>query len=136
MHFGLPFLVALGTFLVLDLAWLVLAGAAFFKGQLGSVLRDQPNFAPAALFYIVYALGMMELVVRPALQAGLARLALRRGAVLGLVAYATFDLTNLAIVRGWTIPVALVDIAWGTIASAIACWCAYRMSARQASGVQ
>jgi uncharacterized membrane protein len=115
------------AFASVDAAWLILVANAFFKKELGGLLRAQPDLAAAAVFYLVYAGGMVVLVVAPALRERSAQNAAWKGAVLGLTAYSTFDLTNLAIIQGWTLAVAFVDVTWGTIASALASLVAYRV---------
>ena len=119
-----PLLIAtaatLVTFVALDVAWLMLVAHGLFQSQLGPILRPQPDLMAAAAFYPIYAGGLVMLAVRPALQARSLLSAATNGAILGLTAYATFDLTNLAIIKGWTLGLALVDMAWGTIVSAIA----------------
>jgi uncharacterized membrane protein len=115
------FAVILLVFLALDAAWLLLAGAAIFKSQLGPILRETPNFWAAGAFYIVYAAAMLILVVNPAYRSGSVATAAWHGAVLGLAAYATFDLTALAIIKGWTTVVAVIDLVWGTLATTVTC---------------
>ena len=92
---------------------------------LGTVLRERPDLAAAGTFYLIYGVGMAPLVVAPALRERSVLSAAWRGAVLGLTAYATFDLTNLAIVRDWTLTVSLADMAWGTCATGLACLAGY-----------
>jgi uncharacterized membrane protein len=113
------------AFIAIDAAWLLLVANAFFKSHLGPILRAEPDLIAAAIFYLIYAVGLTILVVAPALRARSAQAAVWRGAVLGLTAYATFDLTNLAILEGWTLAVTLVDIAWGTAVSALASLAGY-----------
>jgi uncharacterized membrane protein len=121
MRYLLTYFCVLFVFLALDATWLVLAGAALFKSQLGPLLRDQPDLKVAAAFYLIYAVGMMVLAVAPTLRDGSTMAAAWRGAVLGITAYATFDLTALSIINGWTVKVALIDLAWGTIATSVTC---------------
>lgn len=108
------------TMLVLDGIWLSLMASRLYKPELGGLLRDKFLPAPAVLFYIIYLGGIAILAVWPAIAAGRWTVALGRGAVLGFVAYATYDLTNLATLRGWSLPVTLADLAWGTILTALA----------------
>jgi uncharacterized membrane protein len=110
------------TFIVIDAIWLTLVAGRMFRAALGSLLRDQPDFIAAFAFYLFYALGMIVLVLLPALRASSAGTALVLGAVLGLTAYATFDLTNMAVLRGWTWQLVVVDIAWGSALTALSCW--------------
>lgn len=108
------------TFVVLDVAWLTLFAVGQFQSQLGAILRAQPMLSAAVAFYLIYAAGLVVLAVRPALQERSVRSATAKGAMLGLTAYATFDLTNLAIIERWTFGLALMDMAWGTFVSAVA----------------
>ena len=110
-------LIAFVTLLVLDLLWLTLVMKALFKSALGNVLLDQPRLIPAAIFYVVYTLGISYFAIAPATTA---TGALIRGALLGFVCYVTYDFTNLATLRPWNWTLALMDVAWGTAVTAIA----------------
>ncbi|MVV47328.1 DUF2177 family protein [Pseudomonas sp. PB120] len=117
------------AFLVLDGLWLGLLMAPTYRALLGSLMLDQPLLAPAALFYLLYVLGCVVFVVLPAKTW---QRAARLGALLGLVAYGTYDLSNWATLKGWSAQLALMDMAWGTLASCIACivgfWAARRVT--------
>ena len=126
---GPMFLVTLAVFLGLDAAWLWLVAMELFQSQLGTILRPEPLLGAAIAFYLIYSLGIVVLAVRPALAARAPAIAAGRGAMLGLVAYATFDLTNLAVIRGWTLQLAVVDMAWGIAATAAAALAGYRLGA-------
>jgi uncharacterized membrane protein len=99
---------------VADAVWLTTMTERFYRPALGGLLRETPSWAPAIGFYLLYAGGVMVLVISPALthEYGLGRVALT-AATLGVVAYGTYDLTNQATVRGWSARVTIVDIAWG-----------------------
>ena len=92
-----------------------------YKALLGSLMLDQPLLAPAALFYLLYVLGCLVFAVQPALARGSWLHSTRLGALLGLVAYGTYDLSNWSTLHGWSAQLALLDMAWGTFASAVAC---------------
>ena len=106
------------AFLVLDGLWLGVLMGPTYKALLGSLMLDQPQLAPAAVFYLLYIVGCVVFVVLPALTW---QRAARLGALLGLVAYGTYDLTNWATLNGWSAQVSLMDWAWGTFATAVAC---------------
>jgi uncharacterized membrane protein len=112
--------ITLFVFLVLDAIWLGLIAQPFYQAQIGFLLAKNPNWAAAGVFYLLYAAGLVTFVVEPALQAGTTpgRAALR-GAFFGLVAYATYDLTNLATVDRWPIAITAVDMAWGAALGAL-----------------
>lgn len=103
----------------LDAAWLSLAAGRLYRPRLGEMLLDNFRLAPAILFYIVYIAAILVLAVQPAITSGRPTAALLRGAALGFVAYATYDLTNQATLRGWSSVVTLADLGWGTTLTAI-----------------
>jgi uncharacterized membrane protein len=96
------YFITLICFLILDAIWLGLIAQSFYQAQIGFLLAKNPNWLAAGAFYLLYVAGLVYFVVGPALRAGIApgRAALR-GAFFGLVAYATYDLTNLATVDRW-----------------------------------
>ncbi len=114
------YFITLFSFLLLDGAWLGLIAQPFYQAQIGFLLAERTNWAAAGAFYLLYAAGLVFFVVEPALRAGTTpgRAALR-GAFFGLVAYATYDLTNLATVDRWPIAVTAVDMAWGAVLGAL-----------------
>lgn len=122
---GIAYGASLLAFAVIDGAWLALVAAELFKAQLGAILRSAPLLPAVLAFYCVYAAGIVALAVSPALAQGSARMAMINGGMLGLTAYATFDLTCLAIIEGWTWRLALIDIAWGAALTAFAALAGY-----------
>jgi uncharacterized membrane protein len=83
--------------------------------EIGDLLRQPPNMGAAGAFYILYVTGLMVMVVWPAVQGGSIGQAVLSGAILGLVAYGTYDLTNLAVMKGFTTRIAVIDMIWGTV---------------------
>jgi uncharacterized membrane protein len=112
------FLATLAAMAVLDGLWLGLVARGFYRQQLGFLMAESPNWAAAVVFYLVYTIGVTVFVVQPAVDASSLGTALWRGALFGFVAYATYDLTNMATVRGWPTLVTVVDLAWGTVLTA------------------
>lgn len=102
------------VFLGIDFVWLSTMGDRFYRRHLGELMASSPKLGVAFLFYLVYVIGVLVLVVVPALHAGSLAKAVLSGALLGLVAYGTYDITNLATINGWPAIVAIVDLAWGT----------------------
>lgn len=106
------------AFLVIDAIWLTVMADTLYRPLLGDRLAPQFHLAPAVAFYLIYVGGIVFFAVMPALDGGgLAKAALN-GAVLGLVAYATYDLTNHATLRDWPLAVTLADIPWGAFVTA------------------
>lgn len=113
------------VFLGLDFVWLTLASSRFYRPQLGELLSTKPNLSVAAVFYLVYVVGVVVFAVMPAYGARSWFTATALGALLGFVAYGTYDFTNLATIKGWTTLVSVVDLAWGTVLTAIAATAGY-----------
>jgi uncharacterized membrane protein len=107
------------VFLGLDALWLGVVAKGFYADSLGGLMADRPNFAVAGLFYALYILGIVIFVAGPALESGSWSRAAIRGALFGLFAYATYDLTNLATLRNWPLGLTLVDLAWGVAVTAV-----------------
>ncbi|MDA4847686.1 DUF2177 family protein [Hoeflea poritis] len=108
------------VFFVIDYLWLAYIAGGFYRSQLGSYMLDQPRLGVAAVFYILYVAGIVVFAVLPALKEQSLLTALLLGALLGLVAYGTYDVTNYATLRDWPLAVVVVDIAWGTALTASA----------------
>lgn len=111
-------LAALAAFLALDAVWLTTMGPRLYTPHLGPLLRPDPDLVAAALFYLLYLSGLVAFAVAPAVGAASWTGAAARGAAFGLVAYATYDLTNQATLRGWPWAVTAADLAWGMVVSA------------------
>ena len=107
------------VFFALDFAWLSWATGRFYRPYLGALLAERPRVVVAAVFYLLYVVGVVALAVLPGLADESLGGALWRGALFGCLAYATYDLTNLATVRGWPWQVSAVDIVWGTVLTSL-----------------
>lgn len=105
--------------LPLDALWLGTVGRTFYKSQLGDLLLDRPAWGAALAFYLLYPIGVVVFALSPALRDGSWLTALGYGALFGLIAYATYDLSNLATIRGFSTAVALLDMAWGAVLTAL-----------------
>lgn len=112
-EFMTRFLVAGGIMGVLDAIWLGFIASNFYKRYIGGFLLEKPNMLAAAAFYLVYTVGVVVFVLTPALEKGSWQHALGYGALFGFVAYATYDLTNLATLKGFSMTVVVVDLLWG-----------------------
>lgn len=109
------FAIALPVFLVIDLVWLGVVARTFYRAQLGPLMREDINWTAAIIFYVLFVAGIVILAVWPAVERESFSRALGLGALLGLVAYAAYDLTNLATLQGFPSTMALVDLVWGTV---------------------
>ncbi len=114
MSFLRLFGVGVAVCLTLDLLWLGVLARAFYQRHLGYLMRPDVQWGPAVLFYLIFVAALVALAVLPALERGSLRHAVGMGALFGLAAYAAFDLTGLALIRGFPLRAALVDLGWGT----------------------
>lgn len=115
MELFFPYLLTLLFFFLIDMLWLGGLARGFYDRQIGFLRSERVNWAAALLFYFLFNLGLLLFAVSPALEAGDAGLALQRGALFGFFTYMTYDLTNLATLKGWPARMVVVDILWGTV---------------------
>jgi len=109
------YLIALTTFFAIDMVWLVLVAKDFYKQQIGFLMNPNVNWLAAIIFYLLFIVGLVIFVITPAIKSGSWTQALLLGALFGLIAYATYDLTNLATLKDWPILVTIVDLIWGAV---------------------
>jgi len=122
------YLLTLPVLIAVDAVWLGLVARGFYRQHLGALLRPDVQWWAAAAFYLLFLGGVLVLAVLPALERQSAGRAVALGALLGFVAYATYDLTNLATLRGFPPVVAAVDLVWGTVLSATLARAAYGLA--------
>jgi uncharacterized membrane protein len=106
------------AFFAIDLVWIGVVASGFYRLHLGHLMADEVRWGAAVLFYLIFLAGLLVFAVLPALESGSLARAVALGASLGLFAYATFDLTCLALFREFPVVVAAVDMVWGTALSA------------------
>lgn len=124
MEYVWAFVLTGAIFASIDAVWLKLT-ATFYKKEFGLLLRSVPNFTAAIIFYLLYVLGIVVFVLEPAFSRGEWWQVAVRGAVFGAVAYATYDLTNLATLKKWSIKVTIIDIVWGSAVTGASATLAY-----------
>ena len=129
--------VCAGVYIAGDMTWVTLTSGPIYRPVLGHLMADRIDVGAAVAFYIVYLVGMLTFAIAPCLHAVAWRPALWRGALLGLVAYGTYDLTNQGTLRNWSVNVSLIDMVWGAVitglASAAGCAAASLTDRRQVS---
>ena len=108
------------SFALIDSVWLRTMSERLYRAEIGDLLADRFRLAPALAFYLLYILGMMIFAVGPAMQNGNWKTALCYGAALGFFAYMTYDLTNYATLRVWSLKVTILDMIWGTVLTGLA----------------
>jgi uncharacterized membrane protein len=109
------YLVALPVFLIIDLVWLGLIARSFYRSQIGHLMRAEVSWPAALAFYLIFVAGIVVFAVWPAIQGKGLGQAIVLGALLGLVTYAAFDLTSLAVLEGFPLTLVFVDLLWGVV---------------------
>ena len=125
---------AVVTFLALDALWLTVLMGDTYASYLGDMMLATPRWLPAILFYLLYISALLVFAVKPALVKRDWRAAALLGALLGLASYGTYDLTNLATLRGWPWQLSVIDLAWGTFLSSVAASAGYAAGSKLRSG--
>ncbi len=116
--YGLIGVCTLVIFLAMDSLWIGFVALPNFRTMFGDALQFRA--APSVVFYLLYMVGILFFVVRPALQAGGWTTALAYGALFGFVAYGTYDLTNYATLRQWSLGLTVSDMVWGAVVTGVA----------------
>ncbi len=112
-------LIASVVFLIIDVIWLSFATKSFYRPLLGDLLSEKPVLWAAGLFYILYMFGMAVIVIQPCIEPTAITRSLYTGFIFGLVAYGTYNLTNMAVIKNWSSTVVFVDMFWGATLTAI-----------------
>lgn len=122
------YLATVPVFFLIDMLWLGLVAKSFYREQIGFLLKTEFNWLAAIIFYLIFIGGILFFAVAPALEAGNWQRALFLGALFGFFTYATYDLTNLATIRDWPLTITIVDMAWGTVLSALVATASYHIA--------
>ncbi len=110
--------IAFGVFLVIDFIWLIFIAKKLYDRELKEIKKEKINWFAAIIFYLIYIVGVVFFVIAPAIEKGNIWYSLYAGALFGLVAYATYDLTNLATMKGFPLKITIIDLIWGTFVTA------------------
>jgi uncharacterized membrane protein len=130
MTYVAAYLASLIVFLGVDMVWLSTMASRVYRPIMGDIALQGANLAPAVAFYVLYPVGLVIFVILPALKAGNIQAALIYGALFGFFTYATYDLTNQATLRNWTLQLSLIDMAWGTVLAAVAAAAGFWVAAK------
>ena len=102
------------AFAAIDSIWLITMAQRLYKPEIGELMAPEFRLVPAIIFYLLYITGMLIFAVRPGLAAGSWQVALAQGALFGFFCYMTYDMTNYATLRIWSLKVTVFDLLWGT----------------------
>jgi uncharacterized membrane protein len=124
------YLLTIPVFFVIDLLWLGVIAKGIYQKHLGDFLSDQVNWIAAIIFYLIFISGIIFFAVLPAVEKGSILRALVLGILFGFFTYATYDLTNLATLKGWPITIVFLDIIWGMVLTGSVSTAAYAIANR------
>ncbi|MFM6970825.1 MAG: DUF2177 family protein [Sediminibacterium sp.] len=115
----LSYILTFVVFFIIDMTWLGFIAKDLYRKHLGGFLSDQVNWTAAFIFYFLFIVGIFIFSVMPAVEKNSLTSAITLGALFGFFTYATYDLTNLATLKGWPLNIVFIDIIWGTVLTAI-----------------
>lgn len=121
------------VFLFFDLIWLTFISKRMYQNFISHLLGDT-RLAPAVIFYLLYTLGMVVFILLPSIEKQSAGYLLFAAALFGLICYATYDLTNLATLKGWPVGMTLIDLAWGVFVTTLTAIIVYFFNLKILSG--
>ncbi|MGO1163719.1 DUF2177 family protein [Brucella sp. C7-11G] len=118
------------AFLAIDSVWMSNMANVIYRPVMGDMMLSGFRLAPAIVFYVIFVFGLVFFAVKPGLLAGSGTLTLLNGALLGFIAYATYDLTNQATLKNWSWTLTIADMIWGTVLSASSAYIGYWVTSR------
>jgi uncharacterized membrane protein len=107
------------VFFIVDMAWLGFIAKDLYKKYLGDFLSEQVNWTAAVVFYLLFIVGVFIFAIMPSVEKNSVVSAITLGALFGFFTYATYDLTNLATLKGWPVTIVFIDIIWGSVLTGI-----------------
>ena len=102
---------------IIDLIWLSQIAQPLYQDGIGHLMASRPRLEFAAIFYLIFVLGLMWFAVRPNVQIKSVKSTFVAGALFGFFVYASYDLTNLALLKDWPLKLSIIDMVWGTLLS-------------------
>ena len=115
----ISYLLTTVVFFAIDMAWLGFIAKDLYRKYLGGFLSDKVNWPAAIIFYLLFIVGIFYFSILPAVEKNSLTKAIISGAFFGIITYATYDLTNLATLKNWPLPIVFIDIAWGALLTGI-----------------
>ena len=125
LKYAIVYGVSLAVFLIVDFIWLGWLARSYYHRQLGDLLSQRVNWGAAMAFYAIYIVGLMIFCIVPAIHRSSLSQAIILGGLYGFFTYATYELTNYALIRDWPAPLVPVDIAWGVVLCCIVSACGF-----------
>jgi uncharacterized membrane protein len=125
LQYIVAYIAAAVVFVAVDFVWLAFIAQKLYQREIGPLLLEKPLLSAAVPFYLLYLIGAVWFGTRPGLEAGSWTVALLNGALFGFIAYATYDLTNMATLKGFSWTVVAADLAWGAFITAMVATAGY-----------
>lgn len=122
--------IALPVFFAIDMIWLGYIANNIYRAQVGTLLKTDVNWVAAIIFYLIFIGGLVFFAIEPAVQKQSWTTALLLGALFGFMTYATYDLTNLATLKNWTLTITIIDLLWGTVLGMLVSGITYYISTK------
>lgn len=113
LRYLILYAITVAIFFAIDILWIGVIAKNLYREKLGFILSDKVNWAAAIIFYLIYIGGIIYFAVAPAIQAHSLSTAIMNGVLLGILCYATYDLTNMATIAQWPLSITIIDIIWG-----------------------
>ncbi len=115
----ISYILTFAVFFIIDMAWLGFVAKDIYKKYLGNLLSDNVNWIAAIIFYLLFVVGIFIFAIMPSVDKNSLQLAIILGALFGFFTYATYDLTNLATLKDWSLTIVFIDIVWGAVLTGI-----------------
>ena len=113
----LTYAVSVPVFFIVDMIWLGIIAKGFYRKALEPLLTPNINWAAAIIFYFLFLVGVLVFALLPGMEKRSLGYTVVMAALFGFIAYATYDLTNLATLRDWPLMLSIVDMLWGAFLS-------------------
>ena len=115
----ISYILTFAVFFIIDMAWLGFVAKDIYKKYLGNLLSDNVNWVAAIVFYLLFVIGIFIFAIMPSVDKNSLQSAIVLGALFGFFTYATYDLTNLATLKDWSLTIVFIDIMWGAVLTGI-----------------
>lgn len=122
------YLLTIPVFFAIDMIWLGIIAKDLYQKQIGHLLSSTVNWPAALLFYLVYIYGIVHFAVLPGIEKDSLRTVIINAALFGLMAYATYDLTNLATLKDWPLKIVFIDLLWGMVLTSVVAVASYQIA--------
>lgn len=118
MNMAVLYVSTLIPFLLIDMVMLRAVMLPLFERNIGTLMAEETKIGVALVFYLFYVAGIIYFAILPGVRYDQPSLVVINGAILGLLAYGTYEATNMATLKGWSWSMVATDVVWGAILTA------------------